>query len=49
LAERSDAFVAWICPLLRPLLVGEEEELFFENMEINYIYFLKEGDCGFVL
>jgi hypothetical protein len=49
LKDRSDSFIAWICPLLRPLMVGQEDEVFYENKEVNCIYFLKEGSCGFVL
>jgi hypothetical protein len=49
LREKSDGFIAWICPLLRPRLVSDNEEIFFENSDINQIYFLKSGECGFVL
>lgn len=30
-------------------MVGQEDEVFYENKEVNCIYFLKEGSCGFVL
>merc|ERR1712118_199854 len=49
LNESSSSFIAWICPLLRPLLSTPGEYIYFEADEISCIYFLKAGDCGFVL
>lgn len=46
---RSDTFIAWICPLLKPQLVPNEAEIFHENQEILCTYFLRQGTCGFVL
>jgi hypothetical protein len=49
LIGRADSFKAWICPLLKPLLISERQNVYFEDDEIVSIYFLKQGDCGFVL
>lgn len=49
LKNRSSSFKVWICPLLKPLLVQENQYVFFEDDDIACIYFLKSGKCGFVL
>lgn len=49
LKDRSSSFKAWVCPLLKPYLVTENQYVFFEEDEITCIYFLKAGKCGFVL
>lgn len=43
------SFIAWICPLLKPLYLEHNEYLYFEGDEILSIYFLKYGQCAFVL
>ena len=49
LKDRSSSFKAWLCPLLKPYLVMENQYVFFEDDEITSIYFIKGGECGFVL
>lgn len=49
LSNRSDSFIAWICPLLRPCLNLENQYIFFEGDDVPQIYFLMNGECGFVL
>lgn len=49
LKSRTSYFKAWICPLLKPALVTENQYVYFEEDEVTQIYFLKNGDCGFVL
>ena len=39
----------WIFPILKPFAATKEEHIFFEGDDINGLYFLKEGSCGFVL
>lgn len=45
----SESFLAWICPLLKPAIFDENEYVYFEGDEINCIYFVKQGELGFVL
>jgi CRP-like cAMP-binding protein len=49
LKDRSDGFIAWVCPLLRPYLNLESNYIFFEGDDVPQIYFLMDGECGFVL
>ena len=46
---RSSAFIAWICPLLRPSFFPENQYIYFEGDDITSIYFLIKGRAGFVL
>lgn len=46
---RSSAFIAWICPLLKPQHCPENQYIFFEGDDITNIYFLVGGKAGFVL
>ena len=49
LQVRSSSFIAWICPNLKPIYQLQYEYIYFEGDDITYIYFLNEGECGFVL
>ena len=49
LHEKSPSFVAWICPLLQPVVFSEEEYVFFESDDIGCIFFLTKGECSYVL
>lgn len=49
LNNRSDSFIAWVCPLLRPYLNLEKQYIFFEGDDVPQIYFLMSGECGYVL
>lgn len=42
-------FIAWICPLLKPLLKGKNNYVFYEDDDISCIYFFKNGKAGYVL
>ena len=46
---RSSAFIAWICPLLKPRPNPENQYIFFEGDDVTNIYFLVKGRAGFVL
>ena len=46
---RSSAFIAWICPLLRPEQYPSNQYIFFEGDDITTLYFLIKGKAGFVL
>lgn len=43
------SYIAWICPLFKQFILMEREYLYFEGDEINAMYFLKTGNCGYVL
>ena len=45
----SESFLHWICPLLKPAIYDSYEYVYFDGDEVSCIYFLKQGDCGFVL
>lgn len=47
--KRSSAFIAWICPLLKPSEYPVEDYIFFEGDDVTNIYFLSSGKAGFVL
>ena len=46
---RSSAFIAWICPLLKPFPCPENQYVFFEGDDVTNIFFLVKGKAGFVL
>ena len=46
---RSSAFIAWICPLLKPGPFPENQYIYFEGDDVTNIYFLIKGKAGFVL
>lgn len=47
--SRPLSFVAWICPLLKPLVKLNDQYIFFEDDDITCIYFFKNGVAGYVL
>lgn len=49
LKDKQMSFIAWICPLLKPYVVNQNQYVFFEGEEINSMYFVKQGYCNFVL
>lgn len=49
LQDRPSAFIAWICPLLKPREYPRNEYIYLENDDVTHIYFLSQGMCGFVL
>lgn len=49
LRKKTQVFISWICPLLKPSIATEGEYIYFEGDIVGCIYFLKEGNCGFVL
>ena len=49
LKKKTQVFISWICPLLKPSIMSESEYVYFEGDNIGCIYFIKEGNCGFVL
>lgn len=49
LHDKSDAFITWICPFLKPSHACAGQEIYSQSNDINQIYFLKSGEAGFVL
>lgn len=47
--NRPVSFIAWICPLLKPLVKLKEQYIFFEGDDISCIYFMQNGIAGYVL
>lgn len=47
--NNSESFLAWICPLIKANIYDDREYIYFDGDDINMIYFLKYGSCGFVL
>lgn len=47
--NQDKPFIAWICPQLRPMFCPAETEIYHENHKVERIYFLLNGDAGFVL
>lgn len=45
----SESFLAWICPLLKPEIISPLDYVYFEGDNVTCMYFLKHGECGFVL
>ena len=46
---RPMAFIAWICPLLKPMPYPENQYIYFEGDNITEIFFMIKGRGGFVL
>lgn len=42
-------FIAWICPRLKPMVQNEDQYIFMDDDEVSCIYFLINGDAGYVL
>ena len=49
LKDRQPDFIAWICPLLQSRVASPAECIYYENDELNEIYFLKSGEANYVL
>ena len=45
----SESFLAWVCPLLKPSIFMDQEYIYLNGDEINCCFFMKQGECGFVL
>ena len=49
LKEKPMVFIAWICPKLKPMVLSPEQYIFMDDDEVSCIYFLINGEAGFVL
>ena len=43
------SLIAWICPLLRPLIKSKDEYIYFEDDDLTCIYFFQRGQAGYIL
>lgn len=46
---RKPAFIAWICPKLKPSVYANTSLIFSDEEDIVEIFFLTKGKAGFVL
>ena len=49
LKNKSPNFLAWICPLMTSRVAQPNEIIYYENDDLNEIFFLKSGSCNYVL
>lgn len=47
--NRPVSLIAWICPLLRPMIKSKDEYIFFEEDDLTCIYFFQSGHAGYIL
>lgn len=46
---KSNTFISWLCPLLKPFPYQQNESLYKEDDEVTNIFFLIKGHASFVL
>ena len=49
LRSKTPQFIAWICPMLKCRVAGPDEVIYYEGDMLNHVYFLKSGECKYVL
>ena len=49
LRHKSSSFLAWICPLFKPLVIDEGKYTYFEGDHVDCIHFIMKGECAMVL
>ena len=47
--NKSNSFISWICPFLKPCHFNEDQLIYAEGDEVECIYFLIEGGASMVL
>ena len=47
--EKSNNFITWVCPLLKRIVFTQDQYIYYENDNVECIYFLTHGVAGFVL
>lgn len=47
--NKNGHFIAYVCPLLKPVYALSEEIIYREGEQVNGIYFLLSGKIGFIL
>jgi hypothetical protein len=46
---KSEVFITWICPLLKPESFSEKMVIYNEGDEVESIFFMIKGKAGFIL
>lgn len=46
---QNENFLGWICPHLKEIYVPQDQYVYYETDEIEEIFFITQGNCGFVL
>lgn len=49
LMNKDPQFIQWICPLLQLRVAASNEYVFYEGEQLDHVYFLKNGQCDYVL
>ena len=49
LRSRSPLFISWFCPLLKSRVAAQDEIIYYEGDDLNGVYFIKSGECDYVL
>ena len=49
LRHKNTSFLAWICPLFKPLVIDEGKYTYFEGDCVDCIHFIMKGECCMVL
>jgi hypothetical protein len=49
LKNKDGQFIAWICPLLKSRIATSDEVIYYEGDPLENVYFLKTGQCFYVL
>ena len=49
LQHKPANFVTWICPNLIPLMVTQDNNIYYEGDQVESMFFLQKGAGGFVL
>jgi hypothetical protein len=49
LREKSNAFITWICPILKLCYFEESQYIYQEGEEVDMIYFMLNGNSNYVL
>jgi hypothetical protein len=47
--NRSIHFISWLCPLMKPNWYDQDEFFFFEEDDVDEMFFLIKGEAQFVL
>lgn len=49
LKNQGESFLGWICPLLKQVVIPEDQYIYYETDLITEVYFLHAGTAGYVL
>ena len=49
LKNKNQKFISWICPLLKGRVASPKEFIGYEGYELDCIFFVRQGQCDYVL